>query len=59
MANGNIIYTDPVGRTDGVITSGTGSGAAMAPYVISPFEGLRQRGRQMYPKVYTAGYFDE
>lgn len=42
-----------LGNMDGTLTLGSGSGWALPPYLVSPFDAINYRGRQLGAQVYA------
>ena len=50
---GEGLYQYPIGNKDGTLTLGGGSGWAVPPYLVSPFDAINYRGRQLGAQVYA------
>ena len=50
---GQGLYQYPLGNMDGTLTLGGGSGWAVPPYLVSPFDAINYRGRKLGAQVYA------
>lgn len=53
VLGGTGLYQYPLGNMDGTLTLGGGSGWAVPPYLVSPFDAVNYRGRQFGAQVYA------